>query len=430
MIQSVILRALLVCGVLAGTAQAQVLSNETARYYLPTATVFPQAQIDAYNLSSNYQFDILSGQALSYPDMTPVQLTWNGTDWESATPVALTTPFTTLLMVGPITHSAVTPQPGQTNAQVTVDWDDVPGVTQYRLRIRQPGGTWNPSTITGSQRVMTTLAFNTNYEVQARVYINSTTQGEYTSTYSFTTPPAPPPLPTCNPPTVNATLTQSSLSLNWSPVPYATAYQVETREVLAPSFGGTTITGTTYTQAALPGKAYEIRVRSSCVGTQTSWSAFATLTRTTAVCTPPTGMLATVVGNQVTYTFTPHPYADKTFIQINRLGTATWGGTTVTGNSRTFTLHTPGEYQWRVRSTCLNTVNTGWTSFVFGPNYTYGVAAQRFSPGTDEGVSSAEETPSRPDAIFDMSGRRLNLQRDQLPAGVYIINGKQVGIVR
>jgi hypothetical protein len=253
---------------------------------------------------------------------------------------------------------------------------------------------------------------------------------------------------------INATLTNSTISFSWAAVPYANAYQVEMREYGAANYGGTTVTGTTYTQSVQANKAHEYRVRSGCNGTQSAWSNFATGTRTTAVCTPATNLTAVVIGNQAILSLTPHPYANANFFYVNRIGTATWGGTTFSGNSRTFTLQN-GSYQWKTRSTCINTVNTGWSVFSPVSYFTVGPVAQKgmnssteptdqefieeltyWNPDVQFEFETVEkavtETPSseQQETIFDMNGRRLSTPRSELPAGVYIIKGKQVGIIR
>ena len=342
------------------TAQSQVLTNSTARQYLPTSTTFAQSQIDSFNNAVNYQQDIVGGVALTYPDMQPITLTWNGLAWESATPVAITTNFGTLLMAGPLSHSA-SATAGGLYPSVLIDWADVPGVTQYRFRFRPLGGNWNPSTITGSQRAMNTLAYNTTYEVQVRVYINSTTQGEYTQSYTFTTP-AFVPLPSCNAPSVSGNISGNTLALQWSAVSQATAYQVEVRQLGAMAWGGTVTPNTTFSMPVVPNTSYEYRVRTNCSGASTTWSTFTIPdTLENSLCEAPTNL--TTSGN--TFIWTANKYAQRTQIQHRLVGSTEWGGTTVLGNSWT-NSQLVGNHEWRVRSVCYATTNTGWTGWAYG----------------------------------------------------------------
>ena len=339
---------------------AQVLQTLTARSYLPTATTFNQSQIDSFNATVNYQADIVNGQALTYPDLTPIQLTWNGTAWISATPVAITNAFTSPLMVGAISHTA-TATAGALYPSVLIDWADVPTVTQYRFRFRTIGGTWNASTITGSQRAMNTLQYNTTYEVQVRVYINSTTQGEYTQSYTFTTPQFV-PLPPCNQPSVSGNISGNTLTLQWTAVSQANTYQVEVRQLGAMAWGGTTTPNTSFSMSVQPNTSYEYRVRTNCTGTATTWSTFTNPdTLENAICQAPTNLQTS--GN--TFSWTPNQYAQRTQIQHRLVGTSEWGGTTVLGNSWS-NPQLVGNHEWRVRSVCYGTTNTGWTAWSYG----------------------------------------------------------------
>lgn len=421
-----ILLAILVT--LAMTTNAQVLSNSTARYYLPQASSFTQSQIDSFNSAVNYQVDIINGVALTYPDLQPISLTWNGMAWQSPQPVAITTNFTTLLMVGALSHTS-TSTPGALAPVVNIDWADVPGVSQYRFRFRPIGGVWNPSTITGSQRSMTTLAYNTTYEVQVRVYLSATIQGEYSQTYTFTTPTYT-PLPTCNAPIVTATATSDSIALSWLSVGQGVAYQVTVRELGTLLWGGTTITGTTY-KFNSAGKAYEYLVRTSCVGASTQWSEFSPLdTATSAVCTAPLSFNAT----GKTFSWTSYPYANWHQISVRKVGTLSWGGTSTAANTITFNTLTPGTYEWRVRSRCHSTTNTGWTAFSPIQTHTV-VSAQMFeefntelaypNPASDQ-VHLAGEIVLR-----DLQGRVVATGMDVLDVssiadGMYFINNQKL----
>lgn len=411
-------------------AYGQPLFSNTARGYLPTATTFAQSQIDSFNSAVNYQVDIINGVALTYPDLVPISLTWNGTAWTSPTPVAITNAFTTPLMVGAISHTATTTA-GALAPSIVVDWADVTGVTQYRFRIRHVGGAYNTSTITGSQRTLATLQYATTYEVQVRVYINSTTQGEYTSTYTFTTPSFV-TLPTCNAPTTTASIVGNQLVINWASVNLANSYQVEIRKLGALSWGGTTINGTSFSMSIDTTKAYEYRVRTNCIGASTTWSAFSTTdTATKAVCTPPTGLYN--VGN--TFYFTPNQYATTTHFEHRLVGTTTWGGTSTTGNSVTIT-NLFGQHEWRVRNRCHSTTNTGWTA------WTTAVTGFIVKPQAFEQFSNELAYPNPANdvvylkgsiVIRDLTGRIVATGTDvldvsQLADGLYFINGQKLTI--
>lgn len=412
------------------TAFSQVLTNSTARYYLPAAESFTQSQVDSFNALNLYMTDIVNGAALSYPDMIPIQLTWNGSSWTAPSPTPITTSFNTNLMVGALSHTS-SASAGATAPVVNIDWADVPGVTQYRFRIRPIGGTWNPSTITGSQRSLTTLAYSTIYECQVRVYLSASIQGEYCQTYTFVTPSFT-PLPTCNQPIVTAQQTSDSIFLSWQPVAQGVGYQVEIRELDGITWGGTTITGTSF-KFKSTGKAYEYRIRTNCIGASTQWSQFSILdTATSAVCTAPSGLSAT----GKTLTWIAHPYDINNHIEIRRIGTVSWGGASTTANSITFNTLTAGTYEWRIRSRCHSTTNTGWTAFSPIQLHTI-IAPSMFEPIVSDAVypNPANNEINLPGefVIRDLTGRAVLTGKDyvdvsHLSNGIYIINGQRLMI--
>lgn len=417
------------------TTKAQVLSNATARSYLNTAQTFTQADFNAFNTQPGmYQQKLptdstqSTAMILKYPSLDSVPVYWANGVWNVSEPTAITTNFNTLLMVnhGSIGHTNPTMLPGVTTCSVFFDWADVPGVTQYRFRVRPVNGSWNVSTVTGSQRT-TTLTPNTNYEVMIRVYINSTTQGEYSQIYTFTTP-AFVPLPTCNQPNVTATKTNDTVKLSWNSVQYATQYQVQVRLLGSLVWGGTTVNTTNYSLKGSSNYAYEYQVRSNCTGTATAWSPFTNVdTATDAVCNAPTGLYNS--GN--TFYWTPNKYAEKTQIQHRLVGAQNWGGTTVTGNSWTNPILW-GRHEWRVRSTCYATTNTNWTEF--SPIITTNFIP---NPNSFEEFQSNVAYPNPANntimhngkiKIQDMTGRLVLVGENEvdvnhLPNGLYFVNG-------
>lgn len=270
--------------------------------------------------------------------------------------------FTTTKLVTGLTHSATTPVAGQTTASITVDWNDVPGVTQYRLRIRPVGGSWNASTVTGSQRIMN-LAFNTAYEVQARVFESATVQGEYTTTYTFTTPQEPSKLPVCIAP-VDVTVAPNSpvsTTLSWSQVFGGLTYIVEMRPLNGLNWGGTSTQGNSVTFTALtPGASYEYRLRTTCIAgyTENGTSAFTAVDTFTMpninACGTVTNLnTVSTTTTSASISWSPVNFATSYQVEMRLKNTATWGGTTTLGTSFTFNnLSSSSVYEYRVRAFC------------------------------------------------------------------------------
>ncbi len=303
---------------------------------------------------------------------SPDSVTWNAntSTWEVnfrvddgvlAGNYYLSPQFTSTKMVTGLTHSASTPVSGQTTAGITVDWADVPGVTQYRLRIRPVGGSWNPSTVTGSQRIMN-LAFNTTYEVQARVYESASVQGEYTTTYTFTTPQEPNKLPDCSAPTGNVTLNSPvSATISWTSALFGVNYIVEMRVKNSLVWGGTSTTGNSVTFPSLtPGATYEYRIRTTCLGgyTEFSTSPYSAIDtfKMAGLSSCGTVSIINTYSNSPTSTtlaWMPVDFATSYQVEIRLKNTASWGGSSTQDTIITFNnLSSSTVYEYRVRAFC------------------------------------------------------------------------------
>jgi hypothetical protein len=191
-----------------------------------------------------------------------------------------------------------------------------------------------------------TLAFNTTYEVQVRVYESATVQGEYTTTYSFTTPVEPSKLPECAAPSgVDVTANSPvSATISWIAAFNGSNYIVEMRPVNGLVWGGTSTSGTSVSFSALtPGASYEYRIRTTCLPGYTEFgtSPFSAVD----TFTMPSINACGVVGNLTTISATPSSatiswssvsFATSYQVQMRVKNTASWGGTTTTATSITF----------------------------------------------------------------------------------------------
>lgn len=396
--------------------------NSTSRFFLPrsisvnaaqaghaTLTMYyTQADFDLYNSQSSYQHKMpldsndnennklnirvaRSGGGIETPSLTmlePSAVTWNSSrqHWEVSVSVSntllngtysITSAFNSTKMVGTISHTAVTPTLGSTNASVTIDWADVPGVTQYRFRFRPQGATnWTVSTITGSERTYNFLSFNATYEVQVRVYESPTQQGEYSQTYTFTTPVSAGKLPDCPMPTVTASVIDASTAqLNWSGVSYVQFYQVELRAKNTLTWGGTTTANNQVVLNGLtPNTTYEYRVRTQCIDglTDQRFSTYTSIdtfkTPELLLCDTPNGLsFVYATANTATVMWESVNYAAMYTVQMRVKNTETWGGSSVADTSYTFTSLSPNTtYEYRLRANCsgspTSNVNSAFSS--------------------------------------------------------------------
>lgn len=429
------------------TAYNTELFNSTSRKFVPRrytlspksdgpATItlyYTQAEFDAYNLQASYnqKLPLNGADAENYkanlnvyrclndfetPNLISVSspsVSWNGTDsfWAVTFNVPdfmggqyyIGTPFLTNKMVTGLTHISQTPTICQTSATVTVDWDDIAGASDYRLRFRAQGNqNWNTSTIVPSQRVIPNLSFSTTYEVQVRVRENTdqngntNIQGEYTQTYSFTTPAAP-LYPVCVSPTPSvATQTENSVTLTWPAIADATSYLVEMRLAGTATWGGTSVQGTTYTKNGLTASTkYYYRVRTNCnlanacslYSVYSNVDSFTTsaVTQVPQTCLPPTNLQASAIGsNGVTLSWTAAANAQSYFIQIKPASSPTWGGNSTTNTSRVYTNLSPNTpYQYRIRTACTGTVNANSVFTSVGTFTTNPIASQAMFESTN-----------------------------------------------
>ncbi|MGI9191617.1 MAG: fibronectin type III domain-containing protein [Chitinophagaceae bacterium] len=398
----------------------KALSNSTARHFVsrrvninPTNNIgssvtlfFTQSELDSFNSTVTYQQKLpqsssdtsgvlqkmLVRRTSSSTEtssllntFTPDSVRWNATNsqWEVSFTVAdnqlsgdfyVSPPFTSSHLVSNLTHIASTPAVGATGASVTVDWDSIPGVTQYRFRIRPQGGNWNTSTITGSQRTVS-LAFNTTYEVQVRAYINSTTQGEYTTVYTFTTPLEGGKLQDCLTPTTSVTVNSpSSATVSWSSATNGASYVVQVRPKNSLVWGGSSTSGNSITFNALSSNTiYEYRIRTTCTpgttvnGTSNFSAVDSFTTLTLGSCGTVNNISVTNVGiNSATIRWSPTLYASSYQVQMRLKNSASWGGTTLTDTSFTFNnLSANSQYEFRVRAFCNNPSLTNTPSGLF-----------------------------------------------------------------
>ncbi|MGI9191506.1 MAG: fibronectin type III domain-containing protein [Chitinophagaceae bacterium] len=410
------------------------LFNATSRKFVPrrytitpksdgagTVTLYyTQAEFDAYNLQASYNYKLPESgtDAENYkanlqvyrcvdnyetPNLISVaspNIAWNGNDslWSVTFAVPdfigghyyIATPFLTNKMVTGLTHISQTPTICETKATVTVDWDSIVGASDYRLRFRVQGNpNWNTSTIKPSQRVVPNLLFNTTYEVQVRVRENTdlngntNIQGEYTQTYSFTTPMAPlyPPCVSTLPSVSN--LGQNSATITWPAIQDATGYLVEMRIAGSGTWGGTTIQGTSYTMNGLsPNTTYFYRVRTNCnltnacslYSTYSAEQSFTTqpVQNVLITCMPPSNVQSSAItSNGVTLNWNAADSASIYFIQIRPAISLTWGGNSTTATTRTYSNLSPNTaYQYRIRSTCKPGTSINSNS-AFTPIYTF-----------------------------------------------------------
>jgi len=455
--------------------------NGTSRYFVPRSyqitpvsngpasvtLYYSQADFNAYNLAALYHEKLpvnaadslnnkanlrlyrssTNSEAANLVSVANPVLQWNAIDsfWVLTFNIAdsvkgsyfVSSPFLSNKMVTGISHQSATPTICQTTASTTISWNAVSGAQDYRMRFRPQGSSnWNVSTVATNSRILANLSFNTTYEIQLRVRESVTHQGEYTSIYTFTTPSAP-AYPACSSPATisNQVVDGTSAIITWNSVVNGATYGIEMKLASGVTWGGTSITDTTYTLSNLtPNTTYNYRVRTYCTpgatcASSSSYTAVGSFTTLASgalpVCLPPTNLTANqLASNSATLSWTAANNAQAYFVQIKPASSAVWGGSSTVTNARTFNNLLPNTaYNYRVRTTCqvgtTSNSNSAFTSvgtFTTTPlpgNALFGATeAGSFvypNPTSNELHVSFYTTETTPVycQLFDLTGRQL-----------------------
>ncbi len=204
---------------------------------------------------------------------------------------------------------------------VTISWGAVSGATSYDVLL--DGTTYN---VTGTSKTITGLSPGTNYTYVVRAN-NSGGSSAYTITKTIQTLPNPPAAP----PSVSASATSNSVTVNWSTANGATGYDV--------LFNGTTydVTGTFRTFTGLTSDTnYNYAVRAKNAGGSSAYSTTQTVRTLPNPPAVPTNVNATATTDTVTISWSAVGGATSYDVSLN--GTIY----NVTGTSRTITGLTSG----------------------------------------------------------------------------------------
>ena len=241
---------------------------------------------------------------------------------------------------------------------------------------------WGGTSTNDTAVVFTSLSPNTTYEFRIRTQCNPGTtdngSSDFSSVDTFRTPNYGPCATVTN--LSNHAITATSSTIKWSPANGATAYQVEMRVKNAATWGGSSTSDTSYTFNNLsPSTTYEYRIRTLCnnpalastsSSTFTSIAEFTTSAQTLGNCLPPTNIQTTPGTNSVLVTWDTAQYGIQYFVNLKTPAATTWGGTTVSTNSRTFSNLSPAtQYMIRIRTVCAPgttfTANSAFSDIVY-----------------------------------------------------------------
>ncbi len=214
-----------------------------------------------------------------------------------------------------ISHNMLTP------TTVRIDWDEVPGATNYQVRYRKktPDNSepWNTSATGNSDptKIISGLDDLNNYEIRIRAYCTGS-WGNYSDIYRFYSS-------TCDfpdPGSFQVTFpTPDKVKIQWTPVDDATKYQIRYRILGANNWVtiGTTPGNYFKTISGLnPNTTYQYRIRTDCAGVFSQYS-FITPTEYFSEFTMPvlrTDQRRIKEGNARVY---PNPFNESFQIEIS-----------------------------------------------------------------------------------------------------------------
>ncbi len=258
-----------------------------------------------------------------------------------------------------------------TETSATLDWDPVYGAMSYSVQIRVAGGNWEyvpggPFTETWTS--VSWLLPMTNYEWRVRANCNNWTYSDWSYPAHFKTLGN-----SCHRPSHLFTLniTSYTATLDWSSVFGAWSYAVQIREINGP---WTNVPGSPFTETQAevtdltPGTTYQWRVKTNCENDNYSlWTKPATFkTPPIPTCDAPYWLLTNnITESSGNLDWSPIYGAASYSMQWRQPGgdwidipagvwTETW---------YTLTGLLPGtDYEWRVRTHCLNSLVSEWST--------------------------------------------------------------------
>ena len=234
-----------------------------------------------------------------------------------------TKPFTPAVPSG-ITKTA-------TETSVTISWGKVTNATGYDIQF--DGRTYS---VTGTSKTFSSLTAGKTYNYQIRSK-NADAASAYTSVLAVTTAPKPPA-------TINATSTESSITISWNAVTGAKTYMVK--------FDGTPILTmqTSYTASGLkPNTSHTYQVCARSADGEGSYSTQRTIKTKLKLADPPGGVKKASTDTSATVSWNAVTGAKGYDVRFNNSVYA------VTGTSKTFTGLTPNtDYKYQVRTKDAN----------------------------------------------------------------------------
>lgn len=257
-----------------------------------------------------------------------------------------------------------------TNFAASIAWNAVPGNNAYEVSYRPTNnGNFIAFAVTNNSTQITGLTPNTAYEVRVRTICPASTFSGYISTNFITTVNSS----NCEPPSALAATNVNSggVTVTWNYVPLAKDYEISYR--LSSSTVYTTrntISNVYFINDLLPGKLYEVRLRSNCGnGLYSNYAAVTFTTIVSTECTNPSNLVASNPTNTgITLSWSQIDFATKVEYEIGyrSIGSGIFVTQRTTNNTVILSGLIPNQdYEWRVRTICASNAQSNYSNSVF-----------------------------------------------------------------
>ena len=255
-----------------------------------------------------------------------------------------------------------------TQTTATLDWSSVSGAVSYSVQWRYPGGSWHTlvKSWPNSWINIGGLQPGTMYEWRVRSNCSYGYHSDWSDGESFTTLGS-----SCHPPTelYTTNISETSATLNWSPVSGAESYSVQIR---LPYGNWSYIPGSPFTNTSAtvdnldPGTTYEWRVRTNCgYGYKSYWSYPVSFTTDGSSSCEAPDLLNTLNITQTTATLDWSSVSGAVSYSVQwRYPGGTWHTLVYSWPNSWLNIGglQPGTtYEWRVRSNCSYGNHSPWS---------------------------------------------------------------------
>jgi len=234
----------------------------------------------------------------------------------------------------------------------SLSWNGDVDASSYNVDLREVGGSWNTTNVSGTSNTFTGLNPETTYEARVAT-VCSFGSSDYSNVVSATTLADP----TCDAATGLAlsNVTNNSLTATWSAAPYANSYNVDISADGGSSWTTVSTSATSYNFTGLTAETqYQVKVSTVCsFGSSAYSNAVSATTLAAPTCDTPTGLaLSSITNTSITASWNASSNANSYSVEIRENG-GSWSAVSNASTSYSFSgLSQETTYDVRVSALC------------------------------------------------------------------------------